>query len=148
VRESLEPLLSTVRFGQFVTVGILGSAFDLSVSSALTLWLGVAPTLAKLAGAEVAIVVMFVINEYWTFAQHGAVGHVETLRRFLKSNTVRASGVCVQVAVVWVLGMLAVEWTVRGVDVWTLATFPIAIGTAFGLNYVLESLFTWRVAGD
>ncbi|MFB6097168.1 MAG: GtrA family protein [Haloferacaceae archaeon] len=148
MKEKLDPLLSTKRFGQFVSVGILGSVFDLSVSSALTVLVGVSPEVSKLAGAEVAIVVMFVINEYWTFAQHGAVGHVETFRRFLRSNLVRVGGVAVQVAVVWLLGKAPVEYVVGGVDLWTLATFPIAIGTAFLLNYVLESTFTWRVTAE
>lgn len=145
MKEQLDSLLSTKRFGQFVSVGILGSVFDLTVSSALTIWMAVSAEVAKLVGAEVAIVVMFVINEYWTFAQHGAVGHVETVRRFLRSNLVRVGGVAVQVTVVWLLGRLPIEFVMQGIDLWTLATFPIAIGTAFLLNYVLESLFTWRV---
>lgn len=146
MREHLAPLFSRPRFGQFVSVGIVGSVFDLSVSAALAVWIGIVPEFAKLAGAETAIVVMFLINEHWTFAAHGAVGRLHTLRRFLRSNLVRVGGLVVQFFVVRFLRHVPVSVPVAGVDLWVLASFPIAIGTAFLLNYVLETLFTWRVA--
>ena len=141
----IRALLSGVRFGKFASVGAVGAAFDLTTSSLLTVVLGIAPELAKLAGAEVAIVVMFAINDRWTFADHGRTGLPAKLRRLLKSNLVRSVGLAVQVLVVRALGSLDVYVAVAGVDVWTLFTFPVAIAASVLVNYVAESLFTWRV---
>lgn len=143
-----DELLAVDRFGQFLSVGAVGAVFDLATSSLLTAGVGVPPEIGKLVGAEVAIIVMFVVNERWTFAAHGAVGRVAVLRRFLKSNLVRSGGVAVQVGVVSVLTGLSVTLSAFGIDLWALATFPIAIACSLLLNYVLESLFTWRVAAD
>ena len=143
-----DELLAVERFGQFVSVGAVGAAFDLTTSSALTAGFDVPPEIAKLVGAEVAIVVMFVVNERWTFASHGDDGGWAILRRLLKSNLVRSGGVAVQVGVVALLTSLPLAFPAFGVDLWELATFPIAIGCSLLLNYVLESLFTWRVTAE
>jgi putative flippase GtrA len=148
VRGIPDELLVPGRFGQFVSVGAVGAVFDLTTSSVLTAGLGVPPEIAKLVGAEVAILVMFVVNERWTFAGHGDEGVGATLRRLLKSNLVRSGGVAVQVGIVAGLTRLPIALSAFGVDLWELATFPIAIGCSLLLNYVLESLFTWRVAAD
>jgi len=148
VRFVPDELLVIDRFGQFLSVGAVGAAFDITTSSILTAGLDVPPEIAKLVGAEVAIIVMFAVNEHWTFAGHGAVGRIPLLRRFLKSNLVRSGGVAVQVGVVTVLTRLPITLTAFSIDLWELATFPIAIGCSLLLNYVLESLFTWRVAAD
>lgn len=140
-----DELLTVSRFGQFLSVGLVGAGFDITTSSILTAGLGVAPELAKLVGAEVAIIIMFAINEHWTFASHGTTGVRALLTRFLKSNLVRSGGVGVQVVVVWLLTQLPIVIQFMGVDLWELATFPIAIACSLLLNYVLESLFTWRV---
>jgi putative flippase GtrA len=144
----VEALLSGVRFGKFVSVGAVGAAFDLAVSTLLILQFGVVGEVAKVAGAEVAIVVMFFINEHWTFAEEATGGALPTLRRLLKSNLVRSGGVAVQFLVVRSLGGLDVTLTAFGVDLWQLVPLPIAIGVSMLLNYVLESLVTWRVAAD
>ena len=143
-----EELLRPSRIGQFVSVGLVGAAFDITTSSVLTAGLGVSPELSKLAGAEVAILVMFGINEHWTFAGEGDDGTLALLTRLLKSNLVRSGGVAVQVAVVWLLTGLPVSLPAFGVDLWELATFPMAIASSLLLNYVLESLFTWRVTAE
>jgi putative flippase GtrA len=148
VSDVRDELLTASRFGQFLSVGVVGAGFDITTSSVLTAGLGVPPEVAKLVGAEVAIIVMFSINERWTFAGHGVAGRWPLLRRFLKSNLVRSGGVGVQVIVVWLLTQLPIELLFVGVDLWELATFPIAIASSLVLNYVLESLFTWRVTSD
>ena len=141
----IRALLSGVRFGKFASVGAVGAAFDLTVSSLLTVVFDVVPELAKLVGAEVAIVVMFTINDRWTFADHGREGLSHRFRRLLTSNLVRSVGLAVQVLVVRVLSGLDVYVAVAGVDVWTLFTFPVAIAASVLVNYVAECLFTWRV---
>jgi putative flippase GtrA len=140
-----DALLAPVRIGQFVGVGAVGAAVDLSVSSALTLGAILPAEWAKLVGAECAIVLMFLINDRCTFSDHGAAGFVAKLRRLIKSNVVRSAGLAIQFVVVYVLTRIGVTVIVAGTDLWPLITLPIAIGCAVAVNYVAESLLTWRV---
>ena len=142
---TVDELVSTVRFGKFVSVGAVGAVFDLTVSAVLTVFFGVLAEYAKLVGAEVAIVVMFFINDNWTFAGEGATSRGHTLRRLLKSNLVRSGGLAVQFFIVRGLRLLDLSFVVAGFDLWTVLPFPIAIGASMFFNYVAESLFTWRV---
>jgi Predicted membrane protein len=142
----LDALRSTTRFGRFVSVGIVGAAVDNATLVALRLGAGLSELLAKAGGVETAIVVMFLVNERWTFADHGAAGRRPFLRRLLTSHGVRAGGAAIQLAVYWALtSRLDVTLVVGGTDLWFLAASPLAIAVAVLVNYVAESLFTWRV---
>ena len=141
----LSALVSGARFGKFASVGAVGAVFDLTVSSLLILLFGVVGEGAKLVGAEVAIVVMFVINDRWTFADAGSDLLVAKVRRFVKSNLVRSGGLVVQVLVVRLLREVQLTIPVAGIDLWQLIPLPIAIGASMLLNYVAESLITWRI---
>jgi putative flippase GtrA len=145
VRETVDALTSGVRFGKFVSVGAVGAVFDITTTTALIVGFGVLGEYAKLVGAEVAIVVMFAINERWTFSELGAPGAWPTLARFLRSNLVRSGGLAVQFLIVRGLRQLDVSVLLFGFDLWQLIPIPIAIGAAVLLNYVAESLLTWRV---
>ncbi|SDY30340.1 GtrA family protein [Halopenitus persicus] len=146
--DALDELATGARFGRFLSVGALGAMVDLPISSALTLTALLEPQWAKVVGTECAIIVMFLINDAWTFDGQGAPGVRAKLRRLLRSNVVRSGGLAVQFFVVWTLTDLDVEVIVAGTDVWAVVTMPIAIGVSFVVNYVTESLFTWRVAAD
>ncbi|WP_396610475.1 GtrA family protein [Haloferax sp. S1W] len=143
--DRLAALASGARFGKFASVGVVGAMFDLTVSSILIIGFGVVGEIAKLVGAEVAIMVMFVINDRWTFAGAGADYFTAKVRRFLKSNFVRSGGLAVQVLVVRALREVPVSIPVFGIDLWQLIPLPIAIAASMFLNYVAESLFTWRI---
>ncbi len=145
---TLDELVSGVRFGKFASVGAIGAVFDLTISTVLTLADSVPPAYAKLVGAEVAIVVMFLINERWTFASQGRDGRRHVVRRFVTSNVVRSGGLLIQFLVVLALGRLAISLPVAGVDLWRILPFPIAIGASMFFNYVAESLVTWQVTSD
>ena len=145
VRETVDELASGVRFGKFVSVGAIGAVFDITTTTALIVGLGVLGEYAKLVGAEVAIVVMFAINERWTFSELGAPGRIPTVKRFLRSNLVRSGGLAVQFLIVRGLRQLDVSVVVFNFDLWQLIPIPIAIGASMFLNYVAESLLTWRV---
>ncbi len=141
-----EALVSGVRFGQFVSVGVVGAAFDNVVLATLRLGVGVPEMWAKAAGVETAILVMFLVNEHWTFDDHGVAGHWPFLRRLTRSHLVRTGGVTVQLVVYWLLTQqLDVTLVVSGTDLWFLAASPIAIALAMLVNYVFESIFTWQV---
>ncbi len=142
----VESLLSGARFGQFVSVGVVGAISDNIVLTLLHLGAGVPNLWAKAAGVETAIVVMFLVNEHWTFAGEGATGRVPFAKRMVKSHAVRSGGVAVQLSVYWVLvSYLDVTLKIFGTDLWFLAASPIAIAVAMSVNYVFESLFTWQV---
>jgi putative flippase GtrA len=143
---ALAALVSGVRFGKFVSVGAVGAAFDTAVLTGLRLGLGAPELVAKAAGIETAIVVMFLVNEHWTFSDEGERGQEAFVRRLLRSHLVRAGGSSVQFAI-YTLLVVWVDLQVRllDVDVWFLLASFLAIGLAMGVNYVFESLFTWRV---
>lgn len=145
VRRRTRALASGIRFGQFLSVGVLGAICDNTILLALTS-LGVLPVAAKLVGAETAIIVMFAVNEHWTFATEGRAGFRALGRRFLTSNVVRAGGVLVATGVFALLVRFqTVSIPVAGTDLWYLGANIVGIGVGFVVNYVLESLFTWQV---
>jgi len=144
----VEALATGTRFGKFLSVGAAGAVVDVSVSSALTLAAVLPPQWAKLVGAEVAIVLMFLANDRWTFPDAGGFGPVAKVRRLLKSNLVRTAGLAVQFGVVAFLTGLDVRVVVFDTDVWAVLTLPVAIGVSFLINYVAESLITWRVTAE
>jgi putative flippase GtrA len=130
-------LLSAVRMGQFLSVGVLGAVVDNAVLAALVEFAAIQPTVAKIGSAEAAIVLMFLLNEHWTFADTGTVSYAALGRRFLTSNTVRIGGAATALVVLYLLH--------EQFGVWYLAANVAGIGVGFVVNYVLESLFTWRV---
>jgi putative flippase GtrA len=146
VPEKLEPLLSGVRFGKFVSVGVLGAVSDTIVLAVATLVVGLPQLWAKAVGIETAILVMFLVNEHWTFAGRGSSGHGALLTRLGKSHLVRIGGVSVQLLVFAGLTQAgSVSLTVAGTDVWFLLASLLAIAVAMSVNYAFESLFTWEV---
>ena len=64
----LSSLASGTRFGKFASVGVVGVVCDTAVLVVLSDVVGVSANLAWLAGVETAILVMFAVNDRWTFA--------------------------------------------------------------------------------
>lgn len=158
VRGRLRAIASVARFGQFVSVGVVGAICDnavllltveLGLAAALAAALGVpnaTPEVAKAAGVETAIVVMFLLNERWTFAGQGTDGAGPFLRRLATSHLVRTGGVAVQLVVFsLVYRRLYTPLAVAGVDLWLLVASGAGIATGMIVNFVFESLVTWRV---
>ena len=149
VPDRFEELASVVRFGQFVSVGAVGAVFDVTTLVVLTQVAGVSAALANVASIETAILVMFAVNEHWTFAGEGAMDARSLGRRLLRSHLVRAGGSTLQyVLFVAVFYTVTVDLAVAGVDLWLVVVKGGAIGVAMLVNYVFESLFTWRVHHD
>jgi putative flippase GtrA len=140
----IETLLP-VRFGKFVSVGALGAVCDNTIL-ALGLAFGVTPEIAKLAGAEAAILVMFGFNEHWTFAGEGEHGLKPLIRRLFTSNAVRLGGVLVATAVFsLVYRHIDVQVLIAGWDLWFLVANGCGILAGLLVNYTLESTLTWSV---
>jgi len=145
--DTLASLVSGVRFGKFVSVGAVGAVVDTTILFTLVEFGGFPAVWTNLLSIEVAILVMFAINERWTFATHGREGGL--LRRVFRSHAVRATGTTVQVVVFTVLiELVAVRLLVSGFDLWLLVAKGTGIGLGMLVNYVFESLFTWRVHVD
>lgn len=135
--DGLGALIAPRRAGQFVSVGVVGAVVDM-VTLSLVVETGVfGPAVGKVVSAEAAIVVMFFANEEWTFTEHGSSALGALIGRFFRSNLVRAGGVGVAWLVLVVL--------VRGFGVWYLLANAAGIATGAVVNYVAESLVTWRV---
>jgi putative flippase GtrA len=148
-QKRLDALRSRVRFGQFVSVGIVGAVCDTTVLVVLTEVVGVLPEIATLVGIETAILVMFAINENWTFAGEGGDDRRSLAGRLFRSHTVRAAGSATQFLVfVAVFRGIPVSLPVAGIDAWLVVAKGGGIGVGMLVNYVAESLFTWRVASD
>lgn len=148
MRRALDELLSGVRFGQFVSVGAAGAVVDTTTTVLLTARVGLHPGASKLIGAELAIVLMFLINDRWTFAAAGDVGVGPKIRRFLKSNLVRAGGVGVATVVYVLLAGIDVPLPVGSQELWLVIANGAGIATGMLVNYTAESLFTWRLASQ
>lgn len=133
----LRALLSTARFGLFVGVGFVGAAVDILVLYLLVETTPLGFRLAKVLSWECSIAVIFVINEWWTFANYGKTGLRALGKRFVRSNAVRFAGFLVTLGVLTGL--------VRWFDVWYLAANAVGLGVGFFVNYICESLYTWRV---
>lgn len=133
------------RIGRFVFIGAVGFCFDVATATALS-ELGMFPELAALIGIEVAVVVMFLLNDNITFATEGLTGVIPTLRRLLKSNLVRIGGITVQLLVFsgFYRGV-DVTFIVASVDAWFMVSKAAGISVGMIVNYVAESLLTWRI---
>ena len=129
-------LASISRVVQFVAVGAVGALCDMATLAVVHGVLSVPVWLAKLPAAEASIVVMFALNERYTFSGEGRPSPLALGRRFLTSNAVRVGGLIVG----W-----AVLVAVYRAGTWYL--FANAVGLCAGVvvNYLAESLLTWRI---
>lgn len=142
-------LFERARIGQFVSVGVVGAAVETVIVLVLTAGLGVAAVPAKAVGAEASITTMFLVNDNWTFSDEGVPGFVNTARRWMKSHLVRAVGIVIAFSVLYALtGWTDVAFLVAGYDVWPTAANLVGIGAGLFVNYLFESVFTWRVLAD
>ncbi|MHB9285736.1 GtrA family protein [Halobacteriales archaeon Cl-PHB] len=145
-RSWLNALLSPRRFGQFVSVGAAGVVVDLTTLVTLKQGLGVPAYLAGILSIEAAILVMFLINEHWTFAEVGAEGRRSFLWRGLRSHAVRAAGSTTQYIIFLTLYYrLHQQLLLGGIDAWLVVAKMAGIAVGMVVNYTFESLYTWRV---
>jgi len=144
--DRLGALVSRRRFGKFVSVGAVGTLCDTVVLLTLVEVFGVLEEVAALIGIEVAILVMFTLNEFWTYREAGASGWRPTGRRLGRSHVVRAAGATVQLLVFTVIfRVFFTSVTFAGIEMWLLVAKGGGIACGTVVNYVFETLFTWRV---
>ena len=136
-RDWLRSLVTADRLLQFVAVGTIGASVDMSFLVLFHSVVGLPLVISKLAGAEISYVVMFVINERWTFSSFGDTSLRARIRRFGTSNGVRLGGLATATTVLLVL--------TESVGTWYPLANAVGIGVGFFVNYTFESLLTWRV---
>lgn len=137
IRTRFRALLSTTRFTQFASVGLVGATVDNVALFVLVELTVLGPVFAKMIAWELAIAVIFVINERWTFATHGTMSARALGTRFLRSNLVRFAGLLVALSILWIL--------YDQFGVWYLTANIVGMAIGFFVNYTCESLYTWKV---
>ena len=143
---ALATLASGARIGQFVSVGVAGATVETVIVAALTAGLAAQPLLAKAVGAEASITLMFLLNDRYTFSEEGEAGVAAVGRRWGRSHLVRIGGLTVAFVTLWLLtARTDIRLVVAGADFWPTVANVVGIGAGLALNYVAESLFTWRV---
>jgi putative flippase GtrA len=150
LQSRLRALASAGRIGQFVSVGVAGASLETVIVGLLTsgvvVGLSVYPLAAKAVGAEASITLMFLLNDNWTFAGVGDSGARSLLARYARSHAVRLGGLAVAFATLYALTTwVDVRLLLAGADLWPTVANGIGIGIGMVLNYVAESLLTWRV---
>jgi len=122
---------------RFLSVGVIGAIFDNVVLVFAVELVAIAPLPAKVLSAELSIVLMFVINEQWTFAGQGCDGYRKLLRRLITSNIVRVGGLVIGMGILYLLH--------TQLGVWYLLANIFGIGVGFIANSFFESIYTWRI---
>ena len=149
LQDRLRALVAAGRIGRFVSVGAAGATLETVIVALLTsgvLARTAPPLLAKAVGAEASITLMFIVNDRWTFAGEGEAGFLSRCRRYGRSHLVRVGGLAVAFATLFVLTSFSdMTILVGGADLWPTVANVVAIGAGMTLNYVAESLVTWRV---
>ena len=143
----LKSLASPSRITQFISVGVVGALLETIIVLSLTNYGSTTPLVAKAIGAETSISFMFIINDNYTFSEVGMDSIPETVRRWMKSHLVRAGGLTVAFLILWLLtARTSIQLVIGGANLWPTTANLIGIGVGLSLNYIAESLFTWRVA--
>lgn len=144
--EWLASLLSGIRFGKFASVGAVGAVVDTTTLIVLSEGVGIDPLIATLFSIELSILVMFSINEHWTYAAEGAAGVRPLLRRVVRSHGVRAVGTVAHLLVFYFLVLNQfLTLVVADIELWLVVAKGSGIAAGVFFNYTFESLVTWRI---
>lgn len=145
----IAPLLSVSRITQFVSIGAVGATVETIVVAILTTTGITGPVPAKVVGAELSISLMFLLNDRVTFANEGQSRGQAVLHRWGRSHLVRIVGLTTAFVVLWLLtARTDITVIIRGADFWPTIANLIGIAVGMVLNYVAESVFTWRVLSE
>lgn len=144
-----QELKSWKRMKAFIYVGIIGSIIDTMVLITLV-GFGVLEELAVIAGIETSILFMFALNEYWTFKKDGDQNQTSLVKRLGRSHIVRIFGGIVQliIFVFFYRYLFTSISTNNGINIWLLISKIAGILGGFLVNYIFESLYTWKVQNE
>lgn len=93
-----------------------------------------APVFGAAVSKELAIITNFYFNDRWTFAGHNDKNR---WHRLANSNINRLGGLVISIVILYTLHTY--------LEIWYLFANIAGIGAGFVVNYVSESVITWRV---
>lgn len=127
------------RFLKFGAVGFSGVFVDLGVFWILSNGFGLAPVIATILSAEVAVLNNFIWNDRWTFGDRSIQqpGRRSMVRRFLKFNVLCFVGIVLQGTLVGLMSNVA------GVP--AIGAKLLAIGLVMLWNFWINLKLSWRV---
>lgn len=144
--ETIKSLISKERITTFIIVGIVGTCVDLFCTLVSVEFLGLNEIYAAILGAEIAIVVMFLLNNRFTFRSSKDSDIYVDIKRLAKSQSIRFGTSILQICVfILVYRVTYVQIEINGIDMWIIAAKLCGIILAGFANYTFECMFTWKV---
>jgi dolichol-phosphate mannosyltransferase len=133
IRPAIQRLVRPLRFG---LVGLSGLVVNTAILWLLAHGAGLPIPLAGVLATELAILNNFILNDRWTF---WASAHQRSLgRRLLRFNGVALGGLVIST------GLLTLLTTYAHLHL--LLANLLAVGSATGWNYVVNTRWTWRAS--
>ena len=146
VKNIAKSLLSPRRVIQFTSVGVVGAICETVIIAILTAFGTVSPLTAKVVGVEASISIMFLINDRYTFSDAGQSQLTNRIYRWMRSHVVRSGGIAIAFFILWILtAQTNIRIIILGANFWPTIANIIGITCALSINYIAESLFTWKV---
>ncbi|MBI5620969.1 glycosyltransferase family 2 protein [Candidatus Gottesmanbacteria bacterium] len=134
IRQRMKQIV-TGSFGKFLVVGSIGFIINTVLLEAMV-WAGFHPALGSAAGAEIAIISNFLLNNAWTFGSRRVYGW-PALKKFLQFNATSLGAVLIQAGTVWMgTGLF-------GVGVYRLF-YLLGVGIGLIWNYTMYSKVIWK----
>lgn len=132
-------------FFKFATVGVIGTAIDLTIYNLLIKFGHLPPAVAKVFSTEIAIFNNFLLNNFWTFGHRVTTTNI--FQRFGIFNLVSMGGLGIGVGMIALLHALYgdgyVYWghlKIAYYNLYFLATIP----PAMVWNFTANSFITWK----
>jgi len=123
------------RLRRFTVVGGVAAAIQITLLAALVEVVGIQYLVAAAVAIEITIVLQFVANNAWTFAESSHVTAVTFLRGLAKTNLVRGSAIPIQLAVLYgLVSYGAVPYLVAN---------GVGIAVSGVYRYWFDSRWTW-----
>ncbi|AIG97495.1 GtrA family protein [Archaeoglobus sp.] len=129
-------MIEFLRLLKFASVGAFGALINTLLLYIFTEYFRIYYIVSSVLAIEVAIVIQFTLNDYWTFKDKRSTNVRIFLFRLLKSNLWRVAGIFVNISILYVLTELF--------KIYYIFSNFIGIGCAFIFNYIMESKLTWR----
>lgn len=122
-------------FFKFCVVGTIGFIINTFVLE-LMVKLGFHPALGSIAGAELAIISNFILNNAWTFGQRKITGR-RLIGKFLQFNTTSVGAIVIQAGTItigtYLFGLAIYRWF-----------YILGVGIGLIWNYLIYSLVIWK----
>ena len=123
-----------IKFGRFALIGALGALVNTAILYMLTEYLNLYYVLSSFFAVEIAIILMFFLNNSVTF-ENKKKG-LDLVKGIFKSNIVRSFGIVVNISLLYAL--------TEYLGIYFLISNLVAIFTASIVNFVGEKHFNWN----